>query len=119
LAQSTENFTVSKGQAPTLEVRAGSHSSVHVRGWDRPDYAVEVCKLAAAESRADADRALRSIAITRAGGRFSVSGPDPDDRWRAIFFVHAPKDAALNLESGNAPIDASGVNGKLTIRANN
>src|SRR5579859_117432 len=48
VAQATENFTLSKQQAPTLELRGRSPTSFHVRGWDRPDYVVEVCKFAAA-----------------------------------------------------------------------
>ena len=73
LAQSTEDFRLSKSQAPTLEVEARSHSSVHVRGWDRPDYTVEVCKFAVAGSRSEAEQRLRSIAVTRTGARLSAT----------------------------------------------
>ena len=119
LARSAETFTVSKSQAPTLELHAISHTVMHVRGWERPDYSVEVCKFAVAGSRSAADQALRAISIIRNGARFSVTGPDSGDRWQAAVFVHAPKDAALNLESGNAPVDAAGVSGKLKVRATN
>ena len=119
LAQATENFTLSKNQAPTLELRAERRSALHIRGWDRPDYAVEVCKFAAAESRSEADQVLRSIAVTRSGARFTATGPDSDTHWQAVFFVHAPKDAALNLESGNGPVDAARVSGKINVHAIN
>src|SRR5579859_5657094 len=52
------------------DLRARSPTSFHVRGWDRPDYVVEVCKFAAAGSRSDADQLLRSIAVSRSGARF-------------------------------------------------
>jgi len=119
LAQATQTFTLSKQEAPTLEVRGASRTALHVRGWDRPEYSVEVCKFAAAASRSAADRTLRSIAVTRSGGRFSIAGADPDSHWQAVFFVHAPKDAALDLQAGNGPIDAARVNGKLMLRATN
>ena len=118
-SQATENFTLSKSAAPTLEVDARDHAELRVRGWDRPDYAVEVCKFAVADTRSAADQELRSIAVTRNGGRFAATGPDRDRSWHVVFFVHAPKDASLNLESGNAPVEAAGVAGKLTIRAEN
>jgi len=119
LAKATEKFTLSKRQAPALEVRAGSHSVVHVRGWNRSDYEVEVCKFAAAPTRSEADRLLRSIDVRHDGGRVTTSGPDSDRDWHAVLLVHAPQDAVLNLESGNAPIGLTRVNGKLTIHAIN
>ena len=119
LVQATENFTLSKSQTPTLEVRGRTQTSFHVRGWDRPDYTVEVCKFAAAASRSDADQLLRSIAVSRSGTQITATGPDRDTQWQAVFFVHAPKDAALDLESGDGPIEAAGVSGKLSARATN
>src|SRR5215472_2937185 len=119
LAQATENFTLSKSQAPALELRGRSHTSFHIRGWDRADYSVEVCKFAAAASRSEADRLLRSIDLTRSGARFTVTGPDYDRQWEAVLFVHAPKDASVDLESGNGPVAAIGVSGRLNVRANN
>ncbi len=119
LAKATEKFTLSKRQAPALEVRAGSHSSMHIRGWNRSDYEVEVCKFAAAGSRSEAERLLRSIDVRRDGARVSASGPDDDRDWHAVFLVHAPQDAVLNLESGNAPVAATRVNGKLTVHGTN
>jgi hypothetical protein len=119
LAQATENFTLSKSQAPALELRGRSHTSFHIRGWDRADYSVEVCKFAAAASRSEADRLLRSIDLTRSGARFTVTGPDYDRQWEAVLFVHAPKDASVDLESGNGPVAATGVSGKLNVRAVN
>ena len=119
LAQATENFTLSKNQAPTLEIRAERHTALHVRGWDRPEYAVEVCKFAAAARRPEANQVLRSIAVTRTGARITATGPDSSARWEMIFFVHAPKDAALKLESGNGPVDAVRVSGRLNVHAEN
>jgi len=119
LAQATENFTLSKSQAPTLALRGLSHTAFHVRGWDRADYAVELCKFSAASSRSEADRLLRSIAVNRSGARFTATGPDRDREWQAVFFVHAPKDASVDVESGNGPVAAIGVSGRLNVRANN
>lgn len=119
LSQSTEDFTVLKSQAPALEVHTDSHTSVHARGWNRPEYSVEVCKFATAATRSAADQVLQSIAISHNAGRFTITGPDRDDGWQAVVFVHAPKEAVLDFDSRNAPIDASEITGKLTVRAVN
>lgn len=119
LAKESDKFTLSKREAPTLQVQTGSHNALHVRGWDRPDYEVEICKFAVAGTRSDAERILKSIEVRRDGARFTAIGPDHERDWHVAFLIHAPKDAALNLESGNAPVDLLGVNGKLMIRATN
>jgi hypothetical protein len=120
LAQATENFTFTKSTTPLLDVDARNHSAVWVRGSDRADYGVEVCKYAVGGSRAAADQALGSITVTRNGGHVTAAGPsDANVGWRVVYFVHTPKDAALNVESGNSPVAAREVNGKLTIRSSN
>ena len=48
-AQVNEAFTLSKGEAPILELNAAERGHIRVRGWDRADYSVETCKVAAAE----------------------------------------------------------------------
>jgi hypothetical protein len=120
LAQATENFTISKSGASTLQISARNRAQIRVRGTDRSDYGVEVCKFAVAGSQSAADQALREITVTRNGGTVGASGPsDRDAPWQVVFFVQAPKDASLDLESTNSPVAVSNVNGKLTVRSTN
>ena len=39
--------------------------------------------------------------------------------WMAVFLVHAPRDASLDLEARNGPIEVRGVNGSVKLRATN
>jgi hypothetical protein len=120
LAQATENFTISKSSASTLLISARNRAQIRVRGTDRSDYGVEVCKFAVAGSGPAADQALRDIGIMRNGGMISATGPSEwEARWQVVFFVEAPKDASLDLESGNSPVTVSNVSGKLTVRSTN
>lgn len=120
IAQATESFAVSKSEAAPLQVNARDHASIRVRGWNRSDYSVEACKFAVADTRSAADQALRSVSVTRSGARFTAAGPSGREaHWQVVFFVHAPKDASLDLETGNAPVAAKEVSGKLTVRASN
>jgi hypothetical protein len=118
VAQAAESFTISAGAA--LEIAGVDRGNIRVRGWDRPDYAVEVCKIAAAGDRASADNTLRGVSVTRGGNRIASGGPSGgDSQWMVVFIVQAPKGAALDLETGNGPIDARNVSGTLKARAAN
>lgn len=120
VARADETFSLTKAAAPTLEISALQHGIIRVRGWDRADYSVETCKIAVAADRARADQALKGIAVGRSAGRFSASGPTGDDvEWQVYFIVHAPKDASLDLETRNGPIDVGGVSGTIKARATN
>jgi hypothetical protein len=118
IAQANEAFTLSKGEAPMLEMSSIDRGIFRVRGWDRPDYSVEACKVAVGETRAAAEQALRGISITRSAGRFSSSGPSSSDsNWEVYFIVHTPKDANLSLETKNGPISIENVTGTLKVRS--
>jgi DUF4097 and DUF4098 domain-containing protein YvlB len=120
IAQINESFTMSKGEAPMLELNAMDRGNIRVRGWDHADYSVETCKIAVAETRAAADQMARGISVSHAAGRISFNGPATDStEWMAYFIVHAPRDASLNLEAKNGPIDVRGVNGTIKLRAAN
>jgi len=120
LAQVNQVFTLSKGEAPILEMNAADHGQIHVRAWDHADYSVEACKIAAAETRAEADQIVRGISVNHTAGNLSYNGPTTESGdWTVVFFIHAPKDAALNLETRNGPIEVNGVNGSVKLRATN
>ena len=63
-AQVNESFTMSKGEAPILELNAADRAQIRVRGWDRADYSVETCRIATAETRGAAEQMARGIAVT-------------------------------------------------------
>jgi len=120
VAQVNETYTLSRGEAPILEMAGMERAVLQVRGSDRADFSVEACKIAVADDRAGAEQVVRGISITHSAGRFSSSGPTSGDvNWQVYFLVHAPKDANLNLETKNGPISVSGINGTVKLRATN
>jgi hypothetical protein len=121
VARLSDKFSFTRAEAPLLELNGGERANIHVRGWDRADYSVETCKVAVAESRAEADRMVQGISVTRAGGKLSFNGPPPAEtgQWTAVFLIHAPKEANLDLETKNGPIDVNTVNGTVKLRAIN
>src|ERR1017187_5409860 len=78
------------------------------------------CKIAAAEARGAAEEAVRGIRVGHTAGRISYNGPAGDSAdWMAVFLIHAPRDASLDLEARNGPIEVRGVNGSVKLRATN
>ena len=61
---------------------------------------------------------LKGVTVSRSGARFSSGGPGIGE-WLILFIVHAPKDAGLDLEAKNGPIDVADINGKIKLRATN
>src|SRR6266568_4143932 len=64
VAQVNEKFTLSKGEAPILELNMAERGNIRVRGWDHADYSVETCKIAVAETRAADDQTVRGISVS-------------------------------------------------------
>jgi len=120
VAQSAETFTLQMSEARVLELRGLEQGIVKVRGWDRGEYSVETCKVAAADDQGTAEQALRGISVSHVGGRFSDSGPKSDDsQWEVYYIVHAPRNASLYVETTNGPIDIADVSGMIQARAAN
>jgi hypothetical protein len=120
IAQSTESFTLSRGEAPVLEISTLDRGNIRVLGSAQADYAVEVCKFAVAGDRASAEQLLRGITILRSAGRLSTSTPTTDNGdWATYFIVHAPKDAPVDLETHNGAIAVRGIDGLVKVHATN
>jgi hypothetical protein len=124
VAQAAEQYTLSRAEAPVLEIHAttsesAGHGVIKVRGADRPDYSVEVCKVAAGENRAEAEQVLRGISTSRLGGRISTNGPAAPGEWQVFFIVHAPRDGNVDLETANGPIGITDVGGSIKARTSN
>ncbi len=120
VARAAEAFTLSKGEAATLEVAGEDRGQIRARGWDRPEYSVEACRIAVAGDDAAAQQLLQSVKVNRAGPRFSATGPAGDEsHWQIIYIVHAPKGASLDLETKNGPISVQDVDGATKARAIN
>src|SRR2546423_15672500 len=45
LSQVNQSFTLSKGEAPILEMNASDRGQIHVRAWAHASYSIERCKI--------------------------------------------------------------------------
>ena len=122
IARSSETYTLQRNEAPVLEVNSADRGVIRVRGADRNDFTVEICKVAAAEDQATAGQLLSSLSVSRLGGRFTANKPATvpgNAEWQMYFIVHAPTDASFNLETKNGPIDVASITGNIRARSTN
>jgi DUF4097 and DUF4098 domain-containing protein YvlB len=112
----SEERTLTKAEAPTLEIRPHANGGVQIVGWEKDTYSATACKAA---SGADAERILSQISMSVEKGKISTKGPGDDDDWTVYLLIRAPKSAVLDLETKNGPISLYDVDGKLTARAHN
>ena len=114
-ATAEDHLTVPK-PAGALNLRAPSNGGIFVVGASRADFGVTVCKAVAPSG--DTNAALASIHSSAAAGTVSVSGRDAD-RWIAYLLVQAPRDAVIDLEALNGPLEVRDVAGRTAARTTN
>jgi hypothetical protein len=120
IARANDTLTFRRSEAPTLELNGVERGNIKVIGWNNSDFSMDVCKIAVAEDRGAAEQALRGVSVTRTAGHISSNGPGGDAAdWTVYFIVHAPKDAALDLETKNGPIAVRDIAGSVKARATN
>jgi hypothetical protein len=111
-ARAEERLTLPAGAGQPLRIEAAENSGVRVRGADRSDVEVLVCK--AAPTVAD----LSAIAASREGGVLTVRGPEGRS-WVGYLLVTAPRGASLEISASNGPVGLSGLSGRVSVRSEN
>jgi len=101
-----------------LHLKAGERGGVVVRGSDRADYSIQVCKAAAARDEAGAEALVKQITVSLQGDELVAHGPQAED-WMVYLIVDAPRNATLRTETINGPLSFRDFQGKATVQAKN
>ena len=112
----SEERTLTKAEAPMLQVRPHTNGGVQISGWDKETYSVTACK---AVARSEGEGLLSQITMTIQNGKVTTTGPADDGDWVVYLLVRAPKSASLDLETMNGPLSLYDVDGKLTAHTHN
>jgi hypothetical protein len=116
VARGEEQFTVAN-TGSALHVNPGGNGGVVVRGSDRGDFQVTVCKAATGSDEAGAKAVLGQISARATGNEIVAQGPS--ERWLVYVLIEAPRNASLNLETHNGPLSVRDMGGSVTARAQN
>ena len=122
-----------------LTIHAEHNGGIQVTTWDKPEFAIKLCKQVASDNDELGRRILSETKLKIEGSTVSVSAPTNNEDYSlgALLMVKAPKDATLNLsvhnggislrqfsgtaeaEAVNGGISARQSTGKLTLKAQN
>ncbi|HEY1434993.1 MAG TPA: hypothetical protein VGG65_06430 [Thermoanaerobaculia bacterium] len=111
-ARAEQSLTLPVDPGKALRVRIPENSGARVRGADRADFEIVLCKAAPSKAGLDA------ITATHEGGTLSVRGPLDGD-WVGYLIISAPKGAAMDVSGESGPIALSGLSGRVTVRSEN
>jgi hypothetical protein len=107
-----ERVTLPRSASPLTALRLPDRSGIWVRGADRSDYDVRICKAAATAGM------LSGIRARAAAGSLAVEGP-AEEGWVVHFIVEAPRDAPVDLEARSGPVRLAALSGSVRARTAN
>ncbi len=104
-----------------LEVSGAKNGPVLVTGSDRSDYQVTLCKFTAGETADEARARLADLSLSVENGHVSVNGPGAGARnaYVGYVIVETPREAKLNVDVTNGPLDLRSVSGTIVARTTN
>jgi hypothetical protein len=91
VAYGEEQVSVSKGEAAQITAR-GTNGGMLVTGWDRDDYGIKVCKMAAGTTRAEAEArvAAMNLRVSQGGataGKLSAGWVQAGHSWHQEYHI--------------------------------
>lgn len=120
-AQAQEQREVAMTGLNVLKIRTIQEGGILVKGWDKPNARLMICKSAVSETQQRAQRILDSVTVTFKNGEIAATGPVVDETqlWWVNMILFVPKKMALDIASENGGIAVRNMAGKITARARN
>ena len=112
-----DEMRIPRSQISVLQFRASANGGVYASSSTGNDYVVRTCKAVPGDDPL-ASQTLQQIQTSESGGRLSVTG-QPGGAWSVTVLIEAPRDAALDLETLNGPVDLLNLGGQIQLRAVN
>jgi DUF4097 and DUF4098 domain-containing protein YvlB len=121
-AQARSEETLTFGNQP-LKVTASRNGGIHVKNWDKQEFSVKICRIAAARTESKAQQILGKIRLSGQNGSVTVEGPDNynnnDYSWSTVLLIHAPVGSTMDLNAQNGGIALSRVSANVTAHTQN
>ena len=102
-----------------MRIVASHEGGVSIRGWNRRYTRLVTCRYAAADTRADAQRVLDGVAVTRKDGQIVAEGPEigESQAWWVNMILYVPRRATVDVRSANGGIAIRNMSGRVTASA--
>ncbi len=104
-----------------LTITAEHNGGIQVTTWDKPEFALKLCKQIAVDNEAEGRRLLAETKLQISGSSVTVEGPLSNENHSlgTILLVKAPRNATLNLSVHNGGVSLSNFTGTAEAHARN
>jgi hypothetical protein len=117
-ANEQEQREISLQGVNELRVLASNEGGVSIRGWNKPNARLIVCRTAVAESKMHAQQVLDSISVTHRDGEIAAKGPsfDATQAWWANIILYVPRRAKLDVHAANGGVALRNLSGHVSAK---
>ncbi len=99
-----------------LRVVASAEGGVSVRGWNKPNARLIVCRYAVANDKPRAARLLGMIQVSHRDGEIEAFGPPNDESqaWWVNMILYVPRRATVDVRGSNGGVAIRNMGGHVT-----
>jgi hypothetical protein len=104
---------------PQVRVSAAPEGGLSIRGWNKSDARLVICRYAVANTKAHAARVLQSISVSSRNGEISAAGPpmDATQAWWVNMTLYVPRRATLEVRAANGGVAIRNLTGRVSAHA--
>jgi hypothetical protein len=104
---------------PQVRVSAAPEGGLSIRGWNKSDARLVICRYAVANTKAHAARVLQAITVKSRNGEISASGPQMDSTqaWWVNMTLYVPRRASIDVRAANGGVAIRNLSGRVTAFA--
>src|SRR5215212_11424762 len=120
-ANEQEQREISLAGVDQLKVIASNEGGVSIRGWNRPNARLIVCRTAVAESKMHAQQVLDAVSVSHRDGEITAKGPTTDgtQAWWANIILYVPRRAKLDVRAANGGVALRNLSGRVSAKTTN
>lgn len=114
-ANEQEQREISLAGLDHLRVIASNEGSVSIRGWNRPNARLIVCRTAVADTKVRAEQVLGAVSITHRDGEIAAAGPafDATQAWWANMILYVPRRTKLDVRAMSGGVALRNLSGRI------
>lgn len=102
-----------------VRVTTAQEGGLSIRGWNKPNARLIVCRYAVAATKPHAMRVLGSITVSHANGEITARGPqiDATQAWWVNMILYVPRRASVDVKGSNGGVAIRNMQGKVSAHA--
>jgi hypothetical protein len=102
-----------------IRVAAAPEGGISIRGWNRSDARLVICRYAVANTQEHATRALGTIHVSSRNGEIAAHGPQMDatQAWWVNMTLYVPRRANVDVHAGNGAVAIRNMSGRVSAQS--